>query len=157
MSSYSIHLNPRAMQALGAGGFDGPKAARLAEAAARIVADAIKDVLEEAPPRTGREYYVPGTKTKYTASAPGEPPAVREGTYRDGWKATKGVVQGHRAVAFAVNAVTTDSGLAIGALLEDGTSDIVNYRVRMQPRPHIREGINLARPRIDALFPRGTR
>lgn len=29
--------------------------------------------------RSGRRYYVPNTKSKYTASAPGEPPAWRTG------------------------------------------------------------------------------
>lgn len=33
--------------------------------------------------RTGRVYRVPGTKTLYTASAPGEPPASRTGTLRN--------------------------------------------------------------------------
>ncbi|HSW31873.1 MAG TPA: hypothetical protein VLH75_20485 [Longimicrobiales bacterium] len=142
---YRIEINPQALQKLGAGGFDGPRAALLAEAGARIVADSVKDVMEEAPPRTGREYLVPGTKTPYTASAPGEPPAIREGLYAAGWEATKGTVVGKRAVAFAVNAVATEDGISIGAMLEDGTS-------RMAPRPHIREGINRARPLIEDLI-----
>ena len=33
--------------------------------------------------RSGRVYRVPGTKTLYTASAPGEPPASRLGTLRN--------------------------------------------------------------------------
>jgi len=33
--------------------------------------------------RSGRVYYVPGTKKLYTASAPGEPPAVRLGDLRN--------------------------------------------------------------------------
>jgi hypothetical protein len=33
-------------------------------------------------PRAGREYRVPGTNVTYTASAPGEPPAVRLGELR---------------------------------------------------------------------------
>lgn len=33
--------------------------------------------------RSGRVYRVPGTKTLYTASAPGEPPASRTGTLRN--------------------------------------------------------------------------
>lgn len=144
-AGYRIEINARALQALGAGGFDGPAATHLVEAVARIVADAIKQTLEEAPARTGRKYTIPGTRKKYTASAPGEVPAVREGRYRDGWKPTKGVVVGKRAVAFAQNAVTTEGGDAVGALLEDGTAS-------MAPRPHIREGMHLARPRIEALL-----
>ncbi len=121
-----------------------------AEASARILVDAIKDTLEEAPPRTGLEYYVPGTKTKYTASAPGEVPAIREGHYRDSWKATKAYETPDGIGASAVSDLATDDGQPIGLILEDGTSDIINYRVRMQPRPHLRESINRALPLIDA-------
>lgn len=121
-----------------------------ASACARILVDAIKDVLEEAPPRTGREYYVPGTKTKYTASAPGEVPAIREGHYRDSWKATKAFDTPNGVAAAAVSDLATDDGVPIGLILEDGTSDIVNYRVQMEPRPHLREAMKLAEPRIQA-------
>lgn len=121
-----------------------------ANACARILVDAIKDVLEEAPPRTGREYYVPGTRTKYTASAPGEVPAIREGHYRDSWKATKAFDTPNGVAAAAVSDLATDDGVPIGLILEDGTSDIVNYRVRMEPRPHLREAMKLAEPRIQA-------
>lgn len=36
--------------------------------------------------RSGRRYRVPGTKAYYTASAPGEPPAVRTGAFRLSWQ-----------------------------------------------------------------------
>ena len=36
--------------------------------------------------RGGRRYRVPGTKRYYTASAPGEPPAVRTGAFRLSWQ-----------------------------------------------------------------------
>ena len=36
--------------------------------------------------RHGRRYRVPGTKRYYTASAPGEPPAVRTGAFRMSWQ-----------------------------------------------------------------------
>ncbi|HSV91724.1 MAG TPA: hypothetical protein VLH81_01560 [Desulfobacterales bacterium] len=120
------------------------------EAGARILVDAIKDTLEEAPPRTGREYYVPGTKTKYTASAPDEVPAVREGKYRDSWKATKAFETPRGIAAAAVSDLVTDDGDPIGLLLEDGTADIVLRRFRMEPRPHLREAINRAGPPIEA-------
>lgn len=35
--------------------------------------------------RSGRVYRIPNTKQMYTASAPGEPPAVRTGTLRTSW------------------------------------------------------------------------
>lgn len=142
---FKITINPRALQAVGAGGFDGPAAVELVEASARILVDAVKDTLEEAPPRSGREYYIPGTRTKYTASAPGEVPAVREGHYRDSWTNTKGVALGRRAVAYAVSRLATEEGISIGWILEGGTQ-------KMRPRPHIREAIHLARPKIEALI-----
>ena len=36
--------------------------------------------------RGGRIYGVPGTKRKYQASAPGQPPAVRTGAFRLSWQ-----------------------------------------------------------------------
>lgn len=36
--------------------------------------------------RTGRQYKIPNTKRTYTASAPGEPPAVRTGALRASWR-----------------------------------------------------------------------
>jgi len=150
--TYRIHLNPAALRRLGAGDLGGPRGVHLVEAMARIVKDSIVDVMEEAPPRTGHTYLVPGTKTPYTASAPGEPPAVREGRYVAGWDATKGVQAGNRLVAAAVNNVRTEEGELVGVILDEGTSDIVRYKVRMRPRPHIREGMAAARPKIEALI-----
>lgn len=48
------------------------------EAAGRALSTEVKRVLLRGS-RSGREYNVPGTKTTYTASAPGEPPAPRTG------------------------------------------------------------------------------
>lgn len=47
--------------------------------AANILRNEWLSVLTESSPRTGRYYYVPGTRTQYRASAPKEPPAVRTG------------------------------------------------------------------------------
>lgn len=116
-----------------------------AEASARIVVDAVKDVMEEAPPRTGREYKIPGTETYYTASAPGEVPAIREGHYVASWFATKGYDTPRGVGAAAVSNLATDNGDPIGLLLEDGTS-------KMRPRPHLREAMNLAVPKIEAIL-----
>lgn len=137
-----------------------------AEASARILRNAIQATLEEAPARTGREYYVPGTRTKYTASAPGEVPAVREGKYRSSWKATKAYQTPTGIGAAAVSDLVTKDGDPIGLLLEDGTMDsgapgltILDDGTpdpnamrlhRMAPRPHLREAINKAIPEIDA-------
>ena len=43
-----------------------------AEAFARITRDAIVEGMDPGPVRTGSRYYVPGTRTEYTASAEGD-------------------------------------------------------------------------------------
>ena len=93
--------------------------------------------------RSGRRYKVPGTYRKqldkvtgrkrrgryYTASAPGEPPAVRTGTFRNSWQATSRVVFG-TYISRIESDVTTDNGrYTLGEILEKGTG-------RMAPRPH---------------------
>ena len=93
--------------------------------------------------RHGRRYKVPGTyrlqmdkatgKKRhgryYTASAPGEPPAVRTGTFRNSWQPSAHVVYGSYISRISSD-VTTDNGQhTLGEILEKGTS-------RMAPRPH---------------------
>lgn len=127
--------------------------APVVEAGAKIVKEEIVQAMEAAPPRTGRQYLVPGTKTPYTASAPGEPPAIREGTYRDSWKETSAVEAAGQVGARAYTDLRTEDGShLIGEGLELGTSDIVNYGVRMEPRPHVRPGMENAVPRIRELI-----
>jgi len=93
--------------------------------------------------RSGRRYKVPGTYARqkdpadgkkkngryYTASAPGEPPAVRTGTFRNSWQPSS-LVENGRYISRIESDVTTDNGkYNLGEILEDGTS-------RMAPRPH---------------------
>ena len=124
----------------------------LAEVIARSIRNEIQDTMEEAPARTGHVYLVPGTKTKYTASAPGEPPAIREGRYLGSWQVTKGVLMPTGAFAAAFSDLTTEDGIPIGLLLEEGTHDLVNYRVRMEPRPHIRPALESVQPRVQRIL-----
>jgi hypothetical protein len=127
--------------------------APVVEASVKVVKDEIVQAMEDAPPRTGREYLVPGTKTPYTASAPGEQPAIREGAYRDSWKETPAVEAGDTVTARAYTDLRTEDGShLIGEGLELGTSDIVNYGVRMEPRPHVRPAMENAVPRIRELI-----
>ena len=98
--------------------------------------------------RSGRRYIVPGTGRmtynkrnhtakityrRYTASAPGEPPAVRTGAFRLSWqpKAYVDHTGDHYAVVSSVESTQrTDNGkYLLGEVLEYGTS-------RMAPRPH---------------------
>lgn len=93
--------------------------------------------------RSGRRYKVPGTYRRqrdpmdgkmkngryYTASAPGEPPAMRTGTFRGRWHPVSLVSDG-RYISKIENDVMTDDGKHnLGEILEDGTT-------RMAPRPH---------------------
>lgn len=57
-----------------------------AKRAANMVVDHI--LKEMAKPKSGIEYTVPGTNVKYTASAPGEYPAIRMGELRDNIEVT---------------------------------------------------------------------
>lgn len=93
--------------------------------------------------RNGRRYKVPGTfrrqrdktdgKMKngryYTASAPGEPPAVRTGTFRNSWQPKSHVVFGSYISRIESNVTTGNGRYNLGELLEEGTP-------RMDPRPH---------------------
>lgn len=93
--------------------------------------------------RHGRRYKVPGTYRKqkdkvtgkvkngryYTASAPGEPPAVRTGTFRNSWQ-PEAIVAFGSYISRISSDVRTDNGQhTLGKVLEEGTS-------RMEPRPH---------------------
>lgn len=93
--------------------------------------------------RSGRRYKVPGTYKKqrdkadgkmkrgryYTASAPGEPPAVRTGAFRMSWQPTARTVFGSY-ISRIESDIRTDNGqYTLGEILQDGTS-------RMAPRPY---------------------
>lgn len=151
MSTY-IDLSDRAIDALA----KGPIKA-LVEAVSIDLRDEIVRTMDPGPPRTGREYPVPGTGIidpatgrrkrgtgrTYRASAPGQPPAVRLGSYRDSWQTIPAVVDGDQVVGGAASDATTEDGEHfIGEILEYGTHDVVNYRVAIEPRPHIRPAMD---------------
>lgn len=97
--------------------------------------------------RSGRRYIVPGTGRmsynkknhtakitykRYTASAPGEPPAVRLGHFRLSWhpKVAVDYTKGYSIISKVESTRRTDNGkYLLGEILEDGTS-------KMAPRPH---------------------
>ncbi len=74
--------------------------------------------------KSGRRYRIPGTNREYTASAPGETPAVRTGNYRDSIVVGKIGDQHYR--------VGTPEDRA--AALEFGNE-------RMEARPHFRKAL----------------
>lgn len=90
--------------------------------------------------RSGRSYRVPGTKRRYTASAPGEPPAVRTGTFRNSWQP--------RSYAFGDSYFSIiDSEVLYADWLENGTPG-----GQMAPRPHHERILKDAEPRIQKIY-----
>ena len=75
--------------------------------------------------RSGRRYRVPGTKAYYTASAPGEPPAVRTGAFRLSWQPEALIEDGK----YTSSVKTNQKRLA--DWLENGTPG-----GKMAPRPY---------------------
>ena len=63
--------------------------------------------------RSGKKYRVPGTRRKYTASAPGESPAVRTGVFRLSW-GTHVHVEKNGAHFRAVSAIESKERAEIG-------------------------------------------
>lgn len=109
--------------------------------------------------RSGRRYKVPGTYRRqrdktdgkmkngryYTASAPGEPPAVRTGTFRNSWQPEASHSAGVYTSRISSD-VRTDNGQHIlGENLENGTS-------RMAPRPHHDRILEQAEPQVKKIY-----
>lgn len=96
--------------------------------------------------RNGRRYRVPGTKRTYQASAPGEPPAVRTGTFRNSWQPTASVHFGSY-ISRIESERTVGRGYVLGELLEKGTS-------RMAARPYQDKILEKAEPNIVRIYER---
>ena len=93
--------------------------------------------------RSGRRYKVPGTYARqtdkasgkkkngryYTASAPGEPPAVRTGMFRLSWQPSAHVIMDSYISRIESDIRTENGQHTLGKILEEGTS-------RMAPRPY---------------------
>lgn len=113
--------------------------------------------------RSGRRYKVPGTYRRqrdktdgkmkngryYTASAPGEAPAVRTGNFRQSWQTKTEVKmsgEGTTVIASIESSIRTDNGkYLLGEVLEEGTS-------RMAPRPYKEKIQQKALPRITRIY-----
>lgn len=99
--------------------------------------------------RSGRRYRVPGTKSYYTASAPGEPPAVRTGAFRLSWQTKQEVkdsADGTSVRSYIESNTRTDNGkYLLGSILEEGTS-------RMAPRPYQEKIQEKALPKIKQIY-----
>ncbi len=90
--------------------------------------------------RSGRTYYVPGTRTTYTASAPGQPPAIATS---DLFKSIKVTVKGVGRTVIGI--VGTDQ--KHGKMLEFGTRN-------MAPRPWLKISFEKALPKIKSILGR---
>ena len=87
----------------------------------------------------------------YTASAPGEPPAVRTGAFRMSWK-RRTYVDGRsgndrmiHGVAESDLKVGKNGEYLLGELLENGTS-------KMAPRPYKQKVIDMAYPKVLRIY-----
>lgn len=92
--------------------------------------------------RSGRVYRKPHTKSHYTASAPGEPPARRTGNLRLNWNGT-------------VESSSTGSGLRVTAVLESQerySTYLENGTRRMAPRPFKQPISEKAMPEIEQIY-----
>lgn len=120
--------------------------------------------------RHGERYKIPGTYRRqldkdpakdpsewkkkrgryYTASAPGEPPAVRTGTFRNSWQVSQGGVKELYGSYFAriESDLKTDGGeYLLGEILEDGTPG-----GKMAPRPYVEKTLEKAEPKIYRIY-----
>jgi hypothetical protein len=121
------------------------------EMAALIVRDAVVLEMQQSTP-SGRLYYVPGTKTLYRASAPGEAPATRENLYGPSWKSTPAVKVGNALMAAAY------TGRRVGKAGEHVLGEILEYgslKAGIAPRPHVRPAIAKSKRAVRAILRKG--
>ena len=90
--------------------------------------------------RSGRTYYVPGTRKTYTASAPGQPPAQATSGLR---QSIKGVIE--KVKGKVIGKVGTD--LDYGIMLQYGTRN-------MAARPWLDVAAKKASNKIKQIFSR---
>lgn len=130
--------------------------------AANALRNAALDVLRGQ--RSGRVYKRPFSSSKYTASAPGEPPAVRSGALRESWRETSAAVKNSGGSLTVRPAITTDVKYAPtlnegfdGAVKKDivtksGQSKTINYHLTIEPRPFEEPIIEAAKPKIKKIY-----
>lgn len=90
----------------------------------------------------GRTYPLPGGGS-YTASAPGEVPAVRTGAYKGSW--TPSSETSGNVFTSRLDTNHTVNGYILGELLEGGTS-------KMAPRPHVDKILKKAEPKAVRIY-----
>lgn len=112
--------------------------------AANALRNAELDVLAKGG-HGGRVYRVPGTRKYYTASAPGEVPAVRTGVFRLSWRPkVKSSGDVHKSI---IESTVNAGKYVLGDILENGTPG-----GKMAPRPHQDKILKKARPEIMRIY-----
>lgn len=115
--------------------------------AANALRNASIDVLQKQAGHGGRWYRVPGTRQRYRASAPGQVPAVRTGSFMRSWR-PKAISSGDTHQAIIESTVKTDNGVyVLGDILENGTPG-----GQMAPRPHQKKILKAAKPDILRIY-----
>lgn len=96
--------------------------------------------------RSGRQYTVPAMRVKYTASAPGEPPAMRTGAFRTSWQSSARV-EANSYISVIESDLETEGKRKynLGEILESGTS-------RIAPRPFHDPIVEHAMPEIRRIY-----
>lgn len=117
--------------------FDGEASKRMHEAVQAVRTQVLETLSGS---RSGRIYYVPGTKRPYTASAPGEPPARRLAELAQSIKAS---VRGEDRKV--IGEVGTDK--KYGPMLEFGTK-------MMAARPWLKISFEKALPKVQSILSR---
>jgi len=116
--------------------------------------------------RSGRRYIVPGTGRvryykrkkiatityrRYTASAPGEPPAVRTGAFRASWQPkteASGSGDSLSVKSMIESSIRTDNGkYLLGEIMEDGTPG-----GKIAPRPYKEKIQKKALPKVLKIY-----
>lgn len=103
------------------------------------------DVLSKKAGHGGRRYRIPGTRKYYTASAPGEVPAVRTGQFRLSWRPkVQSDGDTHRSM---IESTYLANGYVLGDILENGTPG-----GKMAPRPHQEKILKAAKPKVKRIY-----
>lgn len=96
--------------------------------------------------RSGRVYGISNTGRHYTASAPGQPPAVRTGMLRASFRPTVSVENnGGFTIHSQAKSGLSVGGYVLGSLLDEGTE-------RMAARPFKEKVKERAVPEINKIF-----
>ena len=103
--------------------------------------------------RSGKTYRMPNSKSTYQASAPGEPPAVRTGHFRQSW--SEKVYAEETAKGITVHSAIESNqkvgkGYLLGAILEGGTKK--GKKRLMKPRPYQKRVKEKALPEIKSIY-----